>query len=245
MFQPALSPILSDRGLPSVYRRRLGNTIPPRRIGRNAGLMAQHGEGWPPCATKTIVPIDASLHEKHHDTYTTITPRHSSHQQRVELGARKPCPPYDSHDAQIDASYDQPRPSTPISTSLQPCRSWSRLLCVVVLGIVLALLLLGTTSHSRCWTPSRVWSFPALLSTALAKDVEPVVSPAPGLDPLLSVFEVHEPVLVPTSSNGATNGASGGCSVLLMEHSFGFSYGVPFVGMLSHLGRSAIHEPLL
>lgn len=47
-----------------------------------------------------------------------------------------------------------------------------------------------------------------------------VVVPAPGVG-VLEVFQVKAPVPVDDYR----------CTVLLMEHSFGFSYGKPFVGM--------------
>ena len=61
---------------------------------------------------------------------------------------------------------------------------------------------------------------------------------------VLEVFQVYQPVLTPSGAtdetilgNGAENtttigqaAANSGCEVLLMDHSFGFSYGIPFVG---------------
>lgn len=64
---------------------------------------------------------------------------------------------------------------------------------------------------------------------------------------VLEVFQVYQPVLTPSgpthqtiSSDGSSNTTtiestetSSSCTLLLMEHSFGFSYGHPFVGMFS------------
>ncbi len=71
----------------------------------------------------------------------------------------------------------------------------------------------------------------------------------PSSSPILEVFQVYLPVLAPygitdqtTESNGSSNTTSIGsaetsatCTQLLMEYSFGFSYGHPFVGMFFHL----------
>jgi hypothetical protein len=67
----------------------------------------------------------------------------------------------------------------------------------------------------------------------------------PSSSPVLEVFQVYQPVLAPSGpidqtidSNGSSNTTtigyaetSVGCTKLLMEYSFGFSYGHPFVGM--------------
>ena len=52
---------------------------------------------------------------------------------------------------------------------------------------------------------------------------------------LLNDFEVYQPVLTPTGSSDQY-----GCiyTELLMDHSFGFSYGMPFVGMRPTLRAS-------
>lgn len=56
---------------------------------------------------------------------------------------------------------------------------------------------------------------------------------------ILEVFQVYQPVLIPNNNNsdGVSNptvptvgGTAANCQVLLMQHSFGQSYGVPFVG---------------
>jgi hypothetical protein len=61
---------------------------------------------------------------------------------------------------------------------------------------------------------------------------------------LLEDFQVYQPVLTPsgatddtTLDNGSENttaiaqtSATSSCQVLLMEHIFGYSYGIPFVG---------------
>jgi len=66
--------------------------------------------------------------------------------------------------------------------------------------------------------------------------------------PVLEVFQVYQPVLAPSrptdqtiESDGLSNTTAIGstetvssCTQLLMEHSFGFSYGHPFVGMFPY-----------
>ena len=72
---------------------------------------------------------------------------------------------------------------------------------------------------------------------------------APAATPstaVLECFQVYQPVLFPSgavdgtvTSDGSENtttiaptAPASSCEVLLMKHSFGFSYGIPFVGML-------------
>jgi len=64
---------------------------------------------------------------------------------------------------------------------------------------------------------------------------------------VLECFQVYQPVLFPkgavdqvVASDGSENttiisptASNSSCQVLLMEHTFGFSYGIPFVGMFS------------
>ncbi|KAL2073237.1 hypothetical protein VTL71DRAFT_10561 [Oculimacula yallundae] len=77
----------------------------------------------------------------------------------------------------------------------------------------------------------------------LVKDAVPASSASPSPSSgVLEVFQVHQPVLSPsgvpdqtTIEDGSNNTTahtshSTSCEALLMEHSFGFSYGKPFVG---------------
>ena len=71
--------------------------------------------------------------------------------------------------------------------------------------------------------------------------------PAAASIAVLEVFQVYEPVFSPsgvvdetTSSNGLENttiitptSTVSSCELLLMDYSFGYSYGHPFVGMLT------------
>ncbi|KAJ5051584.1 uncharacterized protein L3040_001360 [Drepanopeziza brunnea f. sp. 'multigermtubi'] len=82
------------------------------------------------------------------------------------------------------------------------------------------------------------------LKAVLVKDAEPAPAQAASPSGLLEVFQVYQPVLTPrgvTDETIAENGSSnttaiapievtGSCQALLMEHSFAFSYGLPFVG---------------
>lgn len=53
---------------------------------------------------------------------------------------------------------------------------------------------------------------------------------------LLNDFQVYEPVLTPTGSSNQY-----GCiyTTLLMDHSFGYSYGMPFVGIFLLFARES------
>jgi len=53
------------------------------------------------------------------------------------------------------------------------------------------------------------------------------IAPGSANNSVLEVFQVQTPVHLRASG---TDGSAANCSVLLMEHSFGFSYGRPFVG---------------
>jgi hypothetical protein len=78
----------------------------------------------------------------------------------------------------------------------------------------------------------------------LVKYAVPAPSASASALAVLEVFQVYQPVLTPSGAtdetilgNGAENtttiaqaAASSSCEVLLMEHSFGYSYGIPFVG---------------
>jgi hypothetical protein len=55
--------------------------------------------------------------------------------------------------------------------------------------------------------------------------------PAPAAtSSVLEVFQVYQPVLTPSEATDETTSSSP-CEVLLMQHTFAYSYGQPFVGM--------------
>jgi hypothetical protein len=80
----------------------------------------------------------------------------------------------------------------------------------------------------------------------LVKHSAPVPAATPS-SAVLEVFQVYQPVLTPkgvTDETAADNGVeetttiastseATSCKVLLMDHSFGYSYGMPFIGMSS------------
>ncbi|KAK2625122.1 hypothetical protein QTJ16_005491 [Diplocarpon rosae] len=80
---------------------------------------------------------------------------------------------------------------------------------------------------------------PGLVRDAVQK---PSATPTPSGS--LEVFQVYQPVITPggitdetaladrsgTTTFSAQKAATSSCELLLMEHSFGFSYGIPFVG---------------
>jgi len=71
---------------------------------------------------------------------------------------------------------------------------------------------------------------------------------------VLECFQVYQPVFFPSgavdgtiTSDGSENtttispaAPASSCEVLLMEHSFGFSYGIPFVGLLPRVYRTLL-----
>jgi hypothetical protein len=63
--------------------------------------------------------------------------------------------------------------------------------------------------------------FTSMVVTASAQDFVPQQSAITQQSRLLNVIEVATPVKIPTPA---------GCTVQLMEYSFGFSYGKPFIG---------------
>lgn len=86
-------------------------------------------------------------------------------------------------------------------------------------------------------------------STSASFDLARHAARTPAATPssaVLECFQVYQPVLFPSGavdetviSDGSENTTTiapttpaSSCEVLLMEHSFGFSYGIPFVGML-------------
>ncbi|KAF4625881.1 hypothetical protein G7Y89_g12283 [Cudoniella acicularis] len=118
--------------------------------------------------------------------------------------------------------------------------SWPKLLLLTFIGCCVAVIwLFGDYSASEyddaVEIPSGKYN--------LVKDAVPVAR-ATSSTPVLECFQVYQPVLFPSgavdstiSGDGtddtttiASTEAASSCEVLLMEHSFGFSYGIPFVG---------------
>lgn len=48
----------------------------------------------------------------------------------------------------------------------------------------------------------------------------------------LECFQVTHPILTPSGISGSSSSLQGSCEVVLMDHVFGSTYGVPFVGTL-------------
>lgn len=81
----------------------------------------------------------------------------------------------------------------------------------------------------------------------VAKRQASPTSPAAASPTVLECFQVAPPVLTPdgaTDSDGShsTGGSAAkeSCTVLLMKHSFGYSYGMPFIGKFDHVYGSQI-----
>jgi hypothetical protein len=83
--------------------------------------------------------------------------------------------------------------------------------------------------NSHRWNPlSLLLRFASLVSLAQSLPQNPaindVAAPPTSIPTLLDVFQVYTPVHMPQDVS---------CEVKLMDHSFGFSYGKPFVGKSS------------
>lgn len=69
-------------------------------------------------------------------------------------------------------------------------------------------------------------------------EIEPFHRPSPAP---LKCFQVAQPVLGPSgpvyqdADDHSSDGPGSSCSVVLMRHSFGFSYGKPYVGKTSYV----------
>jgi hypothetical protein len=120
---------------------------------------------------------------------------------------------------------------------------------VLVMGLVgccLGLFWLLSRCTSRAGGQTEVLF--TISRSLLEKNAAPMASMTSSV---LNVFQVYQPVLTPegvtdetVQGDGAENttslaSASSGpsCQVLLMEHVFAFSYGLPFVGMLRFVSR--------
>jgi hypothetical protein len=117
------------------------------------------------------------------------------------------------------------------------------LTCVGICGVLLWFV-------SGCFVSSglKETNIPPADSFSLIKRAVQVAIAAPT-SAVLECFQVYQPVLFPSGavdetilSDGAENtttidstDSTSSCQVLLMEHSFGFSYGIPFVGKLPSL----------
>ena len=95
-------------------------------------------------------------------------------------------------------------------------------------------------------------------SAQLVKDaVSTISSSAATTTPTLEVFQVYQPVFTPngpvddtTSATGTENTAvlaktntTASCSIVLMDYSFGYSYGEPFVGEQPPISSLSSLEP--
>jgi hypothetical protein len=126
-------------------------------------------------------------------------------------------------------------------------RSTLKLKLLLLLGCAVALILLLQPFATCRSAPAT--TRPLLIPLhenvrAAVETAKPTQSSSPSSSAILEVFQVYQPVLTPaglidetTASDGTSNTATigsaesmSGCTQLLMEYSFGFSYGHPFVG---------------
>ncbi|KAH8685586.1 peptide N-acetyl-beta-D-glucosaminyl asparaginase amidase A-domain-containing protein [Tricladium varicosporioides] len=125
---------------------------------------------------------------------------------------------------------------------------WTRLLRLALIGCcVVVIWLFGNflaLKYAAGAEADEIEVVPASYNLVKNAVAAPSATPSPGV---LECFQVHQPVLFPsgvvdttTTSEGSENTTiiavtetASSCKVLLMEHSFGFSYGIPFVGSYS------------
>ncbi|TGO49482.1 hypothetical protein BOTNAR_0430g00070 [Botryotinia narcissicola] len=114
-------------------------------------------------------------------------------------------------------------------------------------NIKILLLILFSCGLSLIWLLRSCFSEDVVNISPKSKLVRYSAAPVPSATPtsaVLEVFQVYQPVLIPpgvsdetasydgveeTSIIASTNVATS-CKVVLMEHTFGYSYGIPFVG---------------
>jgi hypothetical protein len=116
----------------------------------------------------------------------------------------------------------------------------------ILVVLAATLTCLTWASRSRC-PPFGLDALREALPTTLGANKETSTNPHQAQSTnILDVFQVHQPVFTPSDTfrkaslqNGRAGTAatmamsSRACEAVLMEHSFGFSYGQPFVGNTS------------
>ena len=136
---------------------------------------------------------------------------------------------------------------------LRPTRAAGRRIkaCIVAfIGCSIALIWLlracyfAKPGNEEAETPSAGFELVKYQAPAAAAAAAPAATPSTGI---LNVFQVYQPVLTPSGATDETTLSDGkdtattiaptssesSCQVLLMDHSFQFSYGKPFVGMVA------------
>jgi hypothetical protein len=128
--------------------------------------------------------------------------------------------------------------------------TWIGSSVVRVLAVTFIWCCFGVFWLLRDCTPRNDWDSEALSTTTSKSHLAKYDAPAPSAtSSVLEVFQVYQPVL---TSSGVTDGTILGdgsenttslaaapsgtsCQIVLMQHTFAYSYGEPFVGMVSHL----------
>ncbi len=110
---------------------------------------------------------------------------------------------------------------------------------VLSLFLVLTPLCFASRTVDTWQTPRDRYHIPLLAQTPAPKPLQVPKRPPSPEPPYQDVFQVHPPVLTPaghfaasrkTPEDGSKSGNEQICTELLMDHSFGFSYGHPFIG---------------
>ncbi|KAE8453075.1 hypothetical protein EG329_012262 [Mollisiaceae sp. DMI_Dod_QoI] len=161
----------------------------------------------------------------------------------VDTGADHPAMSYCDRPRYIDVGAEKGAilgKTIPSSSHHSRGSIGSKTLLLAILGSCITLTLLLGDCLPRTINNWQIEESPAV-SFDLVKDAVP--SPTPS-SAVLEVFQVYQPVLTPAgatdetiSDDGSENtttiaqsGAIKSCEVVLMVHSFGFSYGLPFIG---------------
>jgi hypothetical protein len=139
--------------------------------------------------------------------------------------------------------------SAQLHRRLQFSREKLRLNVGLFLGSVVVTLIIITHSYPSllCDSEAQAAELESVFHGGQAQAKAFAAAPSPIPSGVLKCFQVYQPVLTPSgpsddtvSEDGSPNtitiepwAPTGSCTKLVMEHSFGFSYGHPFVGMCS------------
>lgn len=148
------------------------------------------------------------------------------------------------------------KPSSSSSGTDVSRRKWARPVTFLVVGCCVTLLwAFSDCLFSESWFNKEA----SIASYSLVKDDVSASTAAEASRGVLECLQVHQPVLLPSKPNGQTISSSGtgdtslavaseaasSCQVLLMEHQFAFSYGLPFIGMYSTFSNFSYSNSLL
>lgn len=155
--------------------------------------------------------------------------------------------PYSTGSLYPDPSMEKEKEAffgqTMLSESTSQRSTGVKSLLLAIIGACVALTLLLGNCLPTTFEQWRADHSPSA-SFSLVKHAVAAPSATPSSTAVLEVFQVYQPVLTPsgatddtTTGDGSENtttiaqsGTASSCEVTLMVHSFGYSYGMPFVG---------------